>query len=244
MSPNSSSPSSTQPAPRVNSSPQPPPTPVQSTATTQSMNERGGQDSIMASALALILDEMRDFRQLTKQMVAEQQNMRLEIAALRKDIEHQSKNQQHMKELLTSMAKRKEEPTRHHQQQTTRPRPAWTPGPALLAPFPDSTTRLDVLNYFPFLSEYPITNHALPFVVDDLRKPICAFYSLPSSLRAGDNLPIIAFANEAFCGLIKYSLVSAELCKIYVSLHFSSLHAMDWMKALCSPNYYASFRTR
>ncbi len=70
--------------------------------------------------------------------------------------------------------------------------------------------RHQILKFLPFLADYGIANPAVPFVLDDLRKPFAVLLSKPKEDSCSKNSPVYLFANQAYCEQLGYSLVSTS----------------------------------
>lgn len=77
-----------------------------------------------------------------------------------------------------------------------------SPSPQILS----ASMRADLTRQLPFLSDFNIESTSVPFVVDDLSKPILA-QRFAEATRVEDMLPpTIVWANDSFCSLVKTPL--------------------------------------
>jgi hypothetical protein len=77
-----------------------------------------------------------------------------------------------------------------------------------------ASMRAELTRQLPFLSDFNVESLSVPFVVDDLAKPILA-QRFPEATRVEDMLPpTIVWANDSFCSLVNVPLVRARVLRL------------------------------
>lgn len=145
------------------------------------------------STLSLLLEEMRDFKQMTREI-------KHEMTALRQELTYQAKRQDQLDEkvsFLTSAIKEQQHRIRYQ--------------PALHRSRPLDRNFVDILKHLPWLSDYPIADHGIPFIIDDIQKPI----SVVINTGVCDT-SIVFFVNQPLLNFLNYSRVSRTIHYIYI----------------------------
>lgn len=79
---------------------------------------------------------------------------------------------------------------------------------------PTRAMRKQFVLQFPFLACYNLDTRDVPFVIDDLHKPIAIGRIMPDPTRMRLPMPHIVYANEAFCATLNYELHELQGCPI------------------------------
>ncbi len=148
---------------------------------------------MLMSVLNMLLDEVKEFKLVTRQLQQEQRMVIKDIAMLKaKQLEQERyQNQVHIKinrmeeKLISSVMLS----GRAHELQMRR----------------------QVLRCVPFLADYPtLADLSVPFAVRDAAAPFLAFMKImPDPYELTVPPPIVVYINDAFCKLIGYSVVCA-----------------------------------
>ncbi len=134
---------------------------------------------------------MKSFKQLTQQIIREQQLMRQEMVHLKQSMAQQAKLQNQLGTRVSCLTATVHAANKHQDQH-------YISLPRNLIP-KSLQTRMEAIRDMPFLSDYPILDCTQPFVVDDIQKPTAALVKMDKA--------IYVYVNQAFCSLLKYSQV-------------------------------------
>ncbi len=183
------------------------------------------------TVLTLLVNEVRDLKGMRKEIqeLTEITNRaQLERDALMKHITTMKLEQQRAEQRLHSLQQNIQEQDRLNKyllERLNRTLPKQAIPSQLPLSIPRNDSNIDILRRLPFLSGYDIANPANNFILADTSKPFAALVAVKPELAinqtweiASRHPPLFIFANDAFCDLLAYPLVSIVSLSLSLSL--------------------------